>query len=420
MNSVKKEKTKFKSFRLVQEDLKGDQMAVRKLLNEVYEVGAQHYDRELFDELIPLPDGTSYNAYVIKGREKTVLLDTVDPSKKEKLLNNLEQLGSDHLDYIVSHHTEQDHSGSIPFILEKYPEAEVVTNPKGKKALTDHLHVPENRFKVVNNGTELSLGDKALKFMDMPWVHWPETMVSYLKEKKILFSCDLFGSHLATSDLYVQNQRKVYLSAKRYYAEIMMPFRKSIKDHLAKIEEMDIDIIAPSHGPVYRDPKFILDAYGEWVKDEVKEEVVIPYVSMHGSTEIMVEHLVDHLQKKGVSVQPFNLATTDMGELASSLVDASTIVIGTPTVLGGPHPKAVYTAHLFALLRPKTRYASLIGSYGWGGKTPQTIKSILKSFKGEFFNPVMVKGLPTEQDLIDIEKLAHRIVKKQENDELVV
>ncbi|MFW6145096.1 MAG: FprA family A-type flavoprotein, partial [Candidatus Natronoplasma sp.] len=378
------------------------------------------HDRELFDELIPLPDGTSYNAFLIKGSEKTALLDTVDPSKEEKLLRNLNKSGIDHIDYVVSHHAEQDHSGSIPVVLERYPEAEVVTNAKCKKALIDHLRVSEDRFKVMDDGEELSLGDKTLEFINMPWVHWPETLVTYLKEKKILFSCDFFGSHLASSDLYVQNQKKVYLSAKRYYAEIMMPFRSSIKGHLAKINTMDVDIIAPSHGPIYRDPDFILNAYDEWVKDETKEEVVLPYVSMHGSTEKMVDHFVDYLEEKGVSVQPFNLTTTDLGQLAMSLVDASTVVIGSPTVLVGPHPKALYIAHIFNALRPKTRYASLIGSYGWGGRMPEEIKDSLGNFQGEFLEPVIAKGLPSDQTFDELEELADKIIEKQGMDELVV
>lgn len=395
-------------------------MSVRKLVDEIYEVGARHHDRELFDELIPLPDGTSYNSYLIKGSEKNALLDAVDPSKEDKLLDNLDSFDIERLDYIISHHAEQDHSGSLPAVIEKYPEAEIVTNERCKKSLKDHLRLDDDVFKVVSSGDELSLGDKTLKFIDMPWVHWPETLVTYLSEKNILFTCDFFGSHLATSDLFVQNQRKVYLSAKRYYAEIMMPFRSSIKGHLDKINEMDVDIIAPSHGPVYSDPDFILNAYKGWVKDKTKEEVVIPYISMHGSTEKMVDHLVEYLEEEGITVKPYNLTTTDLGELAMALVDASTVVIGSPTVLVGAHPKVIYVAHLFNSLRPKTRYASLIGSYGWGGRMPEQIKDILGNFNGEFLDPVVVKGHPSVEDKKEIEELAEKIIEKQAKDDLVV
>ncbi|MBS3790180.1 MAG: FprA family A-type flavoprotein [Candidatus Thermoplasmatota archaeon] len=394
-------------------------MAVKELLEDIFEVGASHYDRELFDELIPLPDGTSYNAYLIKGSKKTALLDTVDPKKTERLFQNLESAEVEEIDYLIAHHAEQDHSGSIPDVLEKYPEATVVTNSKCKDMLIDHLHLSEEDILVIENEEELSLGDKTLKFIDMPWVHWPETLVTYLKEENVLFSCDFFGSHLATSNLFVQDKKKVYLAAKRYYAEIMMPFRSSIKNHLEKIDEMEVDIIATSHGPIYDDPDFILDAYSEWVNDETKSEVVIPYVSMHGSTDKMVEYFVDYLIQKDMKVKPFNLTTTDLGQLAMSLVDASTVVLGTPTVLVGAHPKAIYAAHLVNALRPKTRYASIIGSYGWGGRMPDQIKNTLSNFDGEFLEPVISKGHPGDEDFDALEELADKIIEKHEQDDLV-
>lgn len=395
-------------------------MAVRDVIEDVYEVGAAHFDREMFDELIPLPDGTSYNAYVIEGSDKTVLLDTVDPEKEERLLKNLEELDIEHLDYVVSHHAEQDHSGALPTVLDRFDEAELVTNSKCKDMLIDHLHIEEERFHVIEDGDELSLGDKTLQFFEMPWVHWPETLVTYLKEENILFTCDFFGSHLATSNLFVEDERKVYLAAKRYYAEIMMPFHISINKHLERIDELDVDIIAPSHGPIYDDPYFILDAYEEWASDETKDEIIVPYVSMHGSTEDMVEHFIDYLMDKEVKVKPFNLTSTDLGELAMSLVDASTVVIGTPTVLVGPHPEAVYATYLTNALRPKIKYASIIGSYGWGGRMPETIQDLLDNFNGEFIEPVIVKGHPAEENYEELEDLADKILEKhEENDDIV-
>ncbi len=394
-------------------------MALKKITEDVFEVGAAHYDRELFDELIPLPDGTSYNAYLIKGEKKTALIDTVDPSKEERLFENLNRAELDELDYLISLHAEQDHSGTIPAVIDRYPEATVVTNSRCKNMLMDHLQLEEDHFKVMEDGEKLSLGDKTLKFMDMPWVHWPETLVAYLEEDDVLFSCDFFGSHLATSNLFVEDDRKAYLAAKRYYAEIMMPFRSSIKKYLDRLEDFDIDIIATSHGPIYDDPSFILNAYREWVADETENEVVVPYVSMHGSTDKMVEHFVDHLNQKDVKVKPFNLTTTDLGQLAMSLVDAATVVLGTPTVLVGAHPKAIYAAHLMNGLRPKTRYASIIGSYGWGGRMPDQIKDTLENFNGEFIEPVITKGHPDDEDLVELERLADLIIENHQKDELV-
>jgi flavorubredoxin len=279
----------------------------------VYAVGAIDWDRRLFDELIPLPDGTSYNAYIVKGSQKTALLDTVDPKKTHVLLDNLVGSGIQRIDYVVAHHAEQDHSGSIPDVLLLYPEAKVVTNAKCKAMLMDLLRIEDDKFIVVEDGQELSLGDKTLKFIFIPWVHWPETMGTYLVEDKILFPCDFFGSHLATSSLFVEDEPMVYECAKRYYAEIMMPFRTPIKNNLKKLEAFDIQIIAPSHGPVYQRPQFIIDAYKDWVSDDVKNEVVVAYVSMHDSTRDMVEHFVGALIDRDISVKQFNLTGVDIG-----------------------------------------------------------------------------------------------------------
>jgi flavorubredoxin len=390
-------------------------MAAKKIKKDIYWVGAIDWDRRLFDELIPLPQGTSYNSYLIKGQEKAALIDTVDPTKEDDLLNNLDDLEIEHLDYIVVNHAEQAHSGAIPLMLELYSEAKIVTNEKCKKMLKDHLLVAEDRIITINDNDTLSLGGKTLRFIFSPWVHWPETMLTYLEEDQILFSCDLFGAHLAESNLWVDNESKVYFSAKRYYAEIMMPFRNNIKKNLERLEELEIKTIAPSHGQIYSHPEFILSAYREWISDEVENEVIIPYVSMHGSVEEMVYILSEELMRKGITVKPFNLSRTDIGELAMALVDAATIVIGSPTVLAGAHPQVVSAVYLANALRPKLRYASVIGSYGWGGKMLENISAMIGNLKVEVLSPVIIKGYPKEEDYNSLIKLAREIAEKHKN-----
>ena len=390
-------------------------MTVKKIKKDIYWVGAIDWDRRLFDELIPLPEGTSYNSYLIKGQEKTALIDTVDPTKEDDLLDNLDDLGIEHLDYIVVNHAEQDHSGAIPLMLELYSEAKIVTNQKCKKILMEHLLIKEDRIVIVNDNDTLSLGGKTLKFIFAPWVHWPETMLTYLEEDKILFSCDLFGAHLAESNLWVDDESKVYFAAKRYYAEIMMPFRNNIKKHLERLKELEIKTIAPSHGQIYSHPEFILSAYREWISDEVENEVIIPYVSMHGSVEEMVYILSEELMRKGITVKLFNLSKTDIGALAIALVDAATIVIASPTVLTGAHPQIVSVVYLANALRPKLRYASVIGSYGWGGKMLENISSMIGNLKVEILSPVIIKGYPKEEDYNSLIKLASEIAEKHKN-----
>jgi len=387
-------------------------MALHQITPQVYFVGARDWNRRLFDALVPLPDGTSYNAYLVKGSEKNVLIDSVDPPKSEELLNHLKRLNVKTLDYIVANHAEQDHSGAIPAVLEAYPEARVVANSKCKDFLVEHLLIAEEKFIIVNDRETLSLGDKTLEFLMTPWVHWPETMVTYLKEDRILFSCDFFGSHLATSNLYVEDEHRVLEDAKRYYAEIMMPFRAIIKKNIEKVEALAIDLIAPSHGPIFNKPGLIIDAYKDWISDRVGNVVVLAYVSMHGSTEKMVTYFTDRLMEKGVTVKLFDLIDTDLGRLAMALVDAATIVLGTPTVLGGPHPAAVYAATLTNALKPKAKYATVIGSYGWGGRTVEVIKNNMNNLKVEFLEPLLIKGHPEEKDYKLLEDLAETIAAK--------
>jgi flavorubredoxin len=387
-------------------------MAARKIKDNIYYVGAIDWHRRLFDSLIPLPDGTSYNAYLVKGSEKTALIDTVEPEMEHELMANLSSAGAERIDYVVSNHTEQDHSGLIPKILELHPDAKVVTNAKCKALNKDHLLIPDDRFIEVADNDTLSLGDKTLKFILAPWVHWPETMFTYVVEDKVLFPCDFLGSHLAPAELFVNDISGFYEGAKRYFAEIMMPFRVNVRKHIERLRDMDIEIVGPSHGPIHLNPKHIMDAYYEWSSDEVKNEVVLPFVSMHGSTRRMAEYLTDQLQKRGIVVRPFDLVSTDTGNLAMALVDAATLVMGSSTVLVGPHPKAVCAAYLANALRPKLRYASVIGSYGWGSKMLDQLKATLCNLKVEMLTPVVVKGYPKEKDFKSLESLADQILEK--------
>lgn len=376
-------------------------------------MGAQDFDRRLFDELIPLPDGTSYNAYLVKGSEKTALIDTVDPEKIDVLMAQLQAVP--HLDFVIVQHVEQDHSGSAPAVLDRYPNAKIITTSKAKPMLVDHLHIDPEQIVTVEDGETLSLGDRTLEFIHAPWVHWPETMLTYLHEDKVLFTCDLFGSHLATTDLYATDKERVYEAAKRYYAEIMMPFRTIVKGHLEKLAHFEIEIIAPSHGPLYDEPAFILDAYRSWILNPPKNLVVLPYVSMHGSTQVMVDHLISALAEQRVKAEPFNMTVTDLGKLAINLVDAATVVFGAPTVLTGAHPNVITAAYLTNALRPKLKYAAIIGSYGWAGKTVEQIMGLASSLKLEWLDPVMCKGLPRKADLKALNRLAETIASQHQS-----
>lgn len=386
--------------------------SVRNIRPGVQWVGAIDWDRRLFDALIPLPKGTSYNSYLITGSEKTALIDAVDANMTGVLIGNLKGLGIKKIDYIISQHAEQDHSGTLKELVKLYPDAKIAATDRCLGLLEEFDLIPKDSGQEVKDGDKISLGGKTLQFIHAPWVHWPDTMLTYLPEEKVLFSCDFLGSHLATSDLFALDEATVYESAKRYYAEIMMPFRQSIKRHLARIKALEIDCIAPSHGPVYNRPKFILDAYSDWSSDDVKNEVILPYVSMHGATRTMTDYFVDALIARGITVKRFDLTSYDLGELAEALVDAATVVIGTPTILAGAHPNALFVAILANVLRPKANFASIIGSFGWGGRMLEQIKEAMPNLKLQFLDPVVAKGHPKLADFQALDRLADEILAK--------
>lgn len=392
-------------------------MHARTIRNGIQNIATVDWNRRLFDSLVPLPDGTSYNAYLVKGRDATALIDTTEPAFQDDFMEQLKEV--ERIDYIISQHSEQDHSGAIPRVMARFPQAKVICSSKAKDLLNTHIGIPSDQLVVVEDGETISLGDKTLQFIYTPWVHWPETMSTYIPEDKCLFSCDFFGSHLATTDLYVTDEGRLYEAAKRYYAEIMMPFRSFISKNLEKIAPLDFDIIAPSHGPVYNRPALILDAYKDWVSPQMKNEVVLPYISMHGSTAAMVNHLIDNLARQGVTVYPFNLEITDIGKLAIALVDAATLIVGTPTVHVGAHPSVFYAAHLANLLRPKVKYAAIIGSYGWGSKAVEQISEVTAKLKLEVLGTIIQKGHPTAETFGQLDTLAAAVANAHKENDLI-
>lgn len=384
-------------------------MIAREIKRDIVSIVSAHWERRLFDSLIPLPEGTSYNAYLVKGSEAVALLDTTDPDLRSDLMDELEGVAK--IDYIISQHAEQDHSGLLPELLERYPEAVLVCSSKAQPLLLSHLPIAPERVRVVADGESISLGNKTLQFIYTPWVHWPETMCTYLPEDKVLFSCDFFGSHLATTDLFVTDPAQTLRAAKRYFAEIMMPFRAAIQNNLKKLARLEIEMIAPSHGPVFDKPEIIIKAYEEWTSNKLKNEVCLPYVSMHGSTKLMVQHLINSLAKWGVKVHAFDLTVTDIGELAMSLVDSATLIAATPTVHVGAHPTIFYAAHIANMVRPRVKYAAVIGSYGWATKAVEQIAGQLSNLKVEVLGSVMQKGVPSSETYAQLDALAESVAK---------
>lgn len=394
-------------------------MKFQEIKNNIYYCGLNDVDRVIFDELIPLEHGTSYNSYLVKGSEKVAIIDTMYPPMSDEYIKNLEENGVSKVDYIIANHGEQDHSGTLPKLLEKYPDSMVVTNPTCKGNIMEMLFIPENRIITVANDEELSLGDKTLKFIFAPNVHWPDTMFTLIKEDNLLCTCDFLGAHYTFEDVFAVPSEELTKSAKRYYAEIMMPFRVMCKKYTQMIKDMKVDMILPSHGPVHKNPDYILDLYTDWTSDKGKNLVLLPYVSMYGSTEDMIDYLSDELNKRGIDTIKHDIITDDLGDLAMALVDGTTIVLGTSMVVAGPHPASVNIAYIASVLKPKAKFASFVGSYGWGGKLFDILGEILAKLRLDVIEPVQVKGKPKKEDYSKLDNMVNTIVEKHKSLDLV-
>jgi len=375
---------------------------VVEIAKNVYWVGVRDWTRRIFDALIPLPKGTSYNAYFIMGENSKALIDTVNPGFEKQLEGKIRNFTKpDEIDYIVMNHAEPDHAGSIPYLMKMTSKAKLVTTRRGVKMAQVFYHVPTERIRIVDDNEIIDLGGKTLHFIEAPMLHWPETMFTYLEEDHILFPCDFFGSHLAMG-VYSDEIEDIVIHAQRYWGEIMMPFRAMAKKALEKLENLEIRMIAPSHGPIHRNPKPILDAYRRWAYGETKMKTTIIYVSMWGSSEKMVNQMAETLASEGIEVVVYNLTSADLGDIAKDLVDSRAIVLGAPTVLGGAHPLAIYASYLVRALYPPIRFVVLLSSYGWGAAAVKQMQEILDPLKVEVVGTLEVNGPPTEENIKQI------------------
>jgi len=392
--------------------------AVNELMSGVYWVGVEDWNRRIFDALIPLPMGTSYNAYLIVGKEKVALVDTVQNNFADEMLQKIRKIVDlEKIDYVVMNHAEPDHAGAIPRVMNAAKNAKLVVTKIGVDLAKVFYDVPSERVIMVKESETLGLGGKTLRFIDAPWLHWPETMFTYCVEDKVLFPCDFFGAHLAKSELYDDEAGDIVLpEAKRYYAEIMMPFPVAIQNALDKVKNLDLKMIAPSHGPIYRNPKRILDAYEMWARGPLSQKAVVIYVTMWGATEMLEKAIVESISGEGVETIPYNLLVADISHVMRDLVDASAIVIGAPTVLNGAHPLAIMMTEIIRAIKPRTKLVALFGSYGWGRGAVKMMTDRLQQSGFEIIDTLEVRGPPKKEDVekaADLGKLVAQKIKQQ-------
>jgi flavorubredoxin len=387
---------------------------IAEICPSVFWVGVEDWNRRVFDALIPLPYGTSYNCYLVVGQNKTALVDTVNPGFEDVLVNKISQiLPPEKIDYVIMNHAEPDHAGGIPRIMKAAKNAEVVATKLGVNMAEVFFDVPADRRIVIKEGDTLELGGKTLRFIEAPWLHWPETMFTLDVEDSVLFSCDFFGAHVTSDKLYADEVGAlVPPEAKRYYAEIMMPFAASAREALDKVKLINPKIIAPSHGPVYRSPQPIIEAYEKWTRGPLERKVVVAYVSMWGSTQALERTITETISSEGVEAVPYNLTVADISHVLRDLVDASAVIVGTPTVLGGAHPLAVYATELVASFGIRGKVAAVFGSFGWGGGAARRIKARLEQGGFQVIDTLEIRGPPKLEHLEKAVALGKAVAKK--------
>jgi len=387
---------------------------VNELMPSVYWVGVEDWNRRIFDALIPLPMGTSYNAYLVVGKERIALVDTVQNNFADEMLQKIGKVvDPEKIDYLVMNHAEPDHAGAIPRVMAVAKNAKLVVTKIGVDMAQVFYDVLPDRTIIVKEGDTLDLGAKTLRFIDAPWLHWPETMFTYCLEDKVLFPCDFFGAHMAKSKLYDDEVGDIVLpEAKRYYAEIMMPFPVAIQRALDKVKNLELKMIAPSHGPIYRNPKRILDAYEKWARGPLLSKAVVIYVTMWGATETLEKAIVKSISSEGVETVPYNLLVADISHVMRDLVDASAIVMGAPTVLNGAHPLAIMMTEIIRAIKPRAKLVALFGSYGWGRGAVKMMTDRLQQSGFEIIETLEVRGPPKKEDLEKAVNLGKHVAQK--------
>jgi len=350
------------------------------------------------------PSGSTYNSYIICD-EKTALIDAVKAPFAKKLLKNIKKyVELEKLDYLVVNHAEPDHSGGVPAIMDACKNATLVCNAKCQKALERYYDTTNWKFQIVKSGETLSLGKRTLKFIDTPMVHWPESMFTYIPEEKLLFSMDAFGQHYASANRFddLEPLDLIMHEAKTYYANIVMLYARPIRKTMELAKTLDIEMIAPSHGVIWRkNIATILNAYHDWTHHKPKKKVLIVYDTMWKSTELMANAILEGVQKEDVDARMYNVNAAHITELATEVLEAAGVAVGSPTLNMTLMPQMAAMLTYWKGLKPAEKVGFAFGSYGWsknGG--PAEVETYLKEMKFDLIHPVMhVQYVPKEEEL---------------------
>ncbi len=384
-------------------------MKAKKIREGIYWVGAIDNDLGILHEY-KAEKGTTYNAYLIID-EKITLIDAVKPNFAEEMIKRISSvIDPSKIDVVVSNHVEMDHSGAIPDIMKYIPDAEIITSPSGKKGLIDHYKKNWN-FKVVKTGETYNIGKRNLNFILTPMVHWPDNMVTYVPEEKILFSNDSFGQHYASPSLYDDEcpEEVVLEEAQKYYANIVLPYHKQVQKEMKAVEKLDIEMLATSHGAIIRkNIDKIMEKYRQWSSNETEKKAIIVFDTMWGSTEKMAYTIKSAFEEKGYNTFIFNLQEDHISDIMTQFIDSEYVCIGSPILNNNMMPSVAGFLTYMSGLTPGKRKAFTFGSFGWGAQLKK-VNKYLDEVKFEILDTIEHKYVPTEEDL---EKMKASVMEK--------
>jgi len=361
--------------------------------------------------------GTTYNAYLILA-DKVTLIDTVKAPFKDELIARIASvIEPEKIDYIVSNHSEMDHSGALPEVIELAKPEKVFTSAMGVKTLAEHFHSQE-RLVPVKDGESISLGNMKLTFIETKMLHWPESMFSYLADEGILFSQDAFGMHLATSERFADEVPSDILEFEgaKYFANILLPFSSFVLKLLERVTKLALGIkmIAPDHGPIWRkDIGRILDLYGIWANQKPTMKAVIAYDTMWGSTALMARAIGEGIASSGGSIKLMPLRSSHRSDVATEILSAGALVVGSPTINNNMFPTVADLLYYLKGLKPQNLVGASFGSYGWSGEAVRQVEDILKAMKVEVVGEgIKVKYVPDRDALKECRSFGALIGKR--------
>jgi len=380
----------------------------------VYWIGALDPGLRLFDVLFPTEGGTTYNSYLVMG-EKVAVIDTAKGRCYDQFHANLTALvAPQDVDYIVCNHMEPDHSGSLAMFLREATNAKVIVSRTGEHFVRNLLNADVGPLKM-GDGDALDLGGKTLQFISAPFLHWPDTMFTYAVEDTVLFPCDVLGSHFCDERMFDDLVGDFGAEFEYYYRGIMGPFKDKMLEALNKIQDLDISVVGPSHGPILRsDPWKYVNLYRAWstLPAATSKTALIFYASAHSNTKLMAEEVAKGVASKGVGVELFDLTETLPGDLLSRVEMAQALILGSPTINGDAVKPVWDLLSSLATIKLRGKVGAAFGSYGWSGEAVGMIEDRLKSLKFKVPEPGLRFVLvPTAEDLEACREFGARIAE---------